>query len=726
MRQPKIDFASFSVLSLTLAFAALTNPGFASTDFLVPPGRSANPYAIVVGADHNLWFTEQGGEKIGRITTGGVITEFPIPGAQSLVGIASGSDGNLWFTDQLMARIGRISTSGTGIKEFPLPTGGYPQGITAGPDGNLWFVEQTRTGFFKIGKISVSGNITEYETGIDVGKFQFSSASGYGYGAITTGPDGNLWFVNPQNFYAPLIGQITTSGVVTFYVLDDFAVALTAGPDGNLWATELNYHVAKITTSGVETEYALSRSGWTGITTGPDGNIWFTEFTSHVAKVTPAGAVTEYATLFPTVWSATSLVSGPDGALWTTGNYNGAIARIAAMGVVTNSYDLTAGSEPAFTAFGPDGNVWFTEIVSNRVGKITPSGTITTYPIPTANAEPWYITPGPDGNLWFIEAAANQVAKVTPGGVVTEYPMNGSAGGGITSGPDGNLWFTDTSSNTCSCSAIGRITPSGTITKFPTITPSSSPAYITAGPEGNLWFTEYGTSSIGSITTSGVPLNEYLVPGPFAYLSVITMGPDGNLWFLENTQFGAVAKMTTSGIVTEYGAQLQNYQEGLVVAGDGAIWFTQGYPNTVGRITTSGVLSEVQLTTPNAVGNSVSVGSDGKLWVGEGTAGRIGRLSAVGGTGDNISATNGVLFTGTVATFTDATPTATASNFTATVYWGDGAATSGSVSGAAGGPFYVTGSHTYNRLGTFRLLVALHDGVDNSTYESTLGKTTVN
>ena len=42
------------------------------------------------------------GNKIGQITTAGVITEFPIPTASSgPYGIAAGPDGNLWFTEHL-------------------------------------------------------------------------------------------------------------------------------------------------------------------------------------------------------------------------------------------------------------------------------------------------------------------------------------------------------------------------------------------------------------------------------------------------------------------------------------------------------------------------------------------------------------------------------------------------------------------------------------------------
>ncbi len=52
-----------------------------------------------VGARRNLWFTEYNGNQIGQISTTGVITEFPIPSANSQpFDIVVGPDGNLWFT----------------------------------------------------------------------------------------------------------------------------------------------------------------------------------------------------------------------------------------------------------------------------------------------------------------------------------------------------------------------------------------------------------------------------------------------------------------------------------------------------------------------------------------------------------------------------------------------------------------------------------------------------
>ena len=47
------------------------------------PTAVSQPWGIVMATDGNLWFTELQSNKIGRITPGGKITEFPLPSAGS-------------------------------------------------------------------------------------------------------------------------------------------------------------------------------------------------------------------------------------------------------------------------------------------------------------------------------------------------------------------------------------------------------------------------------------------------------------------------------------------------------------------------------------------------------------------------------------------------------------------------------------------------------------------
>jgi streptogramin lyase len=125
-----------------------------------PPGGGActeypvngGPLYIAAGPDGNLWFTEQVANKIGRMTTTGDLTEFPLPPGRGPMGICAGPDGNVWFTEYNGARIGRITKNGS-VTEYPLPPNAtFPYGIAVGSDGNIWFTER---GVNKIGRLQV-------------------------------------------------------------------------------------------------------------------------------------------------------------------------------------------------------------------------------------------------------------------------------------------------------------------------------------------------------------------------------------------------------------------------------------------------------------------------------------------------------------------------------------------------------------------------------------------
>ena len=66
-------------------------------------------------------------------------------------------------------------------------------------------------------------------------------------------------------------------------------------------------------------------------------------------------------------------------------------------------------------------------------------------------------------------------------------------------------------------------------------------------------------------------------------------------------------------------------------------------------------------------------------------------------------------FTGAVATFTDADPTGQASEYSATIAWGDGQSSTGSVTSNGQGGFTVSGSHTYTAQGPETVTVTIND-----------------
>jgi virginiamycin B lyase len=308
-----LTFAFATALALLAGLRPAATQLF--TEYTIPTAGS-DPLGVTAGPDGAVWFTEQNTNKIGRITTSGVITEFAIPTSNSVpYGITTaGPDGALWFVEEGGNNIGRITTPGV-ITEYPIPTAkSGSKSITVGSDGALWFTEVG-----KIGRITTSGAITEFPT----------LSNGFG---ITAGADGALWFTQ-QGALDGTIGRITTAGVVTDFPggAAQAPTAITTGPDGALWfivpmGMDLNNQptpsqIGRITTAGVVTIFPLPAG--TGvvpnqlnddnaITTGPKGSLWFTG-SEELTRITRQGIFTEFGAA--TFAGGTAIVEGPDGAL---------------------------------------------------------------------------------------------------------------------------------------------------------------------------------------------------------------------------------------------------------------------------------------------------------------------------------------------------------------------------------------------------------------------------
>ena len=228
---------------------------------LLPSGARPGffPFDIAVGADGNGWATyldlDDNG-SIHRMTPRGEHREFLSSGGP--IWITSGPDGNLWFS-QVIGAIGRMTTDGQ-MTNFPIPDGAVPGDITVGPDGNLWFTHHDRT---RIGRITLAGAVT--------GQFHTTAPPA----RIRSGPDGNLWFTQ---WGANRIGRATASGAVTEFAISAPAYDLVAGPDGNVWFTYPGANrIGRITTGGVLVGDISIPNPAAGLTVGSDGNVWFTQ-----------------------------------------------------------------------------------------------------------------------------------------------------------------------------------------------------------------------------------------------------------------------------------------------------------------------------------------------------------------------------------------------------------------------------------------------------------------
>jgi virginiamycin B lyase len=139
---------------------------------------------IAAGPDGALWFTQEGElsqppDGIGRMTTDGRYSSYALPQRRADPGaITTGPDGALWFTEG--HAIGRITTAGA-ITEFPLRTGLHPIDMVAAPDGALWFSADNAC----VGRITTAGDVTAWPV-----------AGAKGLVGIAAAPDGSFWLAD--------------------------------------------------------------------------------------------------------------------------------------------------------------------------------------------------------------------------------------------------------------------------------------------------------------------------------------------------------------------------------------------------------------------------------------------------------------------------------------------------------------------------------------------------
>jgi len=281
----------------------------------------------------------------------------------------------LWFVDN--DKVGRISVSGT-ITEFePLATPSYPgetataYAIALGSDGNVWFTLTGSSGTGFLGVIHSTGEVTNYA---------FSGANNVQSRSLVSGPDGKLWFT--QNTYGAenggtLLYRATVKGEVDSVTLPDHATPhiVAAGPDGNLWVVVDSVTVQsggqsanvidRVSTNQTVVEVPLpSRIAMTSLTAGTDENLWFGTSTG-IGRISVGGDV------------ATFTIPGHP----------------------------TTGVNQVCT--GPDGNIWFT--ADAIIGATDPVGNFSTFVSP---ASAYGITAGPDGDIWFTEPAVGKIARL--------------------------------------------------------------------------------------------------------------------------------------------------------------------------------------------------------------------------------------------------------------------------------------------------------------------------
>jgi hypothetical protein len=98
------------------------------------------------------------------------------------------------------------------------------------------------------------------------------------------------------------------------------------------------------------------------------------------------------------------------------------------------------------------------------------------------------------------------------------------------------------------------------------------------------------------------------------------------LWFT-NAGNNSIGRITTSGVVTNYTSPTISDPDAIAAGPDGAMWFTNGDNNSIGRITMSGVVTNYTSSTISDP-DGIAAGPDGAMWFTNFGNNSIGRITA--------------------------------------------------------------------------------------------------
>jgi streptogramin lyase len=299
-----------------------------------------------------------------RRVPAGKVVRIPLPDDVAIGALARGRGGDLWFPDQWGNRIVRMTPEGK-FRSYRLPMPErQPTAVTAGPLRSMWFLTERAKDerqYPALARLSARGEFSEVP-------LPGQNLVSY----LLAGPDGNLWVVR-SGLRDAGIERVTPQGQVTRFPARD-PNSIAEGP-GGVWFTASDLTIGRIALNGEMTRFRVPGRGFLrDIVAGPDGNVWFLHSARNggptVGRITPRGKVVEFPIHQRGHHGAmsSSIVAGPDGNLWFAEHSPPRISCVTPRGEVTHFRLPNDMDRPADLIIGPGGDLWFSQWRNNEVG----------------------------------------------------------------------------------------------------------------------------------------------------------------------------------------------------------------------------------------------------------------------------------------------------------------------------------------------------------------------
>lgn len=202
---------------------AIVDPEKATVTETLLPDADARPTALDTDSRGNLWFNENNGNRIGRLSKHGILNEMQIPTPQSRpTGMVVGRDDTVWFAQMSGNKIARLTHAGV-LTEFMVPTAqSRPTAMLETKDGRIWFSERTGNKIGVIERDVIKEYVIPWK---DTGPF-----------FLIEGSDDAIWFTQ---LYSSAIGRFDLKTQTFSRMLLPFEGRWPAGlqfdDNGRLW-----------------------------------------------------------------------------------------------------------------------------------------------------------------------------------------------------------------------------------------------------------------------------------------------------------------------------------------------------------------------------------------------------------------------------------------------------------------------------------------------------------
>jgi len=453
--------------------------------------------------------------------------------------------------------------------------------------------------------------------------------------------------------------------------------------------------------------------------------------------------------------------TGPDGRIYAIGGFDGSnhLSRVEAYDVTTNTWSTEAslpvarGNLPVAT--GPDGRIYAiggltdTGPVSEVDAYDTTTNTWTTVaPMPGGARSDLAAATGPDGRIYAIGGSdgTNVLSRVeaydpTTDTWTTEAPMPGGPREDLVAatGPDGRIYAIGGDSGSCTATSIVEAydTTTNTWTTLASMPGGGRTNLAGAvGPDGRIYAiggvncTAYLSRVEGFNPSSDTWTTGQSMPTTRQFEGVAT-GPDGRIYAIGG--YNGV-RLTTVESYTVIGGRMTS--SGLTLSSTEGAGFTgrvATFSDTDENTSPANYTATINWGDANTSAGTVAASGGGFSVSGSHAYAEEGTYTLTVSISDLDS--NSTIATGTVivadaalnaaglhlplhnhavngviASFTDSDPAGTMTDYTATIKWGDGTSSTGTVA-ASGGGFTVSGSHTYAKgVAKATITVLIYDG----------------